>query len=1193
MIGPNTAFEDEIYFQYLRDPDSVSREWREYFDENHGKSIHKIDSNNDSSNRIEEGKPENRISKHVNGLKSIDENMIPLDNIQARISENMELSTEVPTATSIRTIPVKALDENRRIINKYLLKMKRPKVSFTNILLWAVVKSLIKYPHLNDSFDKVDGKPYRIVKKSINIGLAVDVEKSNGKRLLLVPNVKNTQNFNFSEFIQAVADLIYKTRNNKIEIDDLAGTTITLTNPGMIGTTASNPRLMKGQGMIIATGSINYPTEFQAVRPEIMTSLAVSKVVTITNTYDHRIIQGAESAEFLAYINHLLIGGDHFYDQIFASLKIPFEPIRWSIDASKSKTFNPLDNKDFHEKSAHVIQLINAYRVRGHLLASINPLGFSTYYYPELDPAYYGFTIWDLDREFHADDTWEKNNLLLRDIIELLRDTYCGSTGVEYMHIQAPEKKEWIKRYFEHTHRGRSFSKNEKIEAYQKLIEAELFENYLHTKFVGHKRFSLQGSESVIVMLDKIFQLSADNDLKKIVLGMAHRGRLNVLVNNIGKDMSEIFDEFDEKIDRENYLGSGDVKYHLGDKGKYKSKDGNSIDVILAPNPSHLELVDPVIEGMARAYSNILGDFTRTLTLPVLLHGDAAFSGQGIVAETLNLSQLQGYRTAGTIHIVINNQIGFTTATTDARSSYYATDVAKMIQTPIIHVNGNDPEAILSAALFAFEYRMKFKGDVIIDLLSYRKYGHNEADEPTYTQPLLYKKIKSMLPVGEIYEQHLTMENILSKEEANDKKQKFAIELNEAFTNRTKKQKEIPVRKYKQGQIFENVKTSVSKSMIEEITKSITTIPNRFKANPKVDILMKKRAEMVDSELPKIDWSMAEALAFGTILLDGKDMRFTGQDTRRGTFSQRHAEFTDIITEEEYIPLNHIKKGQGRLRIYDSPLSEISVLGFEYGYSIVNDEALTMWEAQFGDFSNGAQAMLDQFISSAESKWNQVSNLVMLLPHGYDGQGPEHSSARLERYLQLCAEENMIVCYPTTPAQYFHLLRRQVNFEFKKPLIVMTPKSMLRNPMAVSSVKDLTSGRFDPIIDDEINDKGKIRRIILSTGKVYWDLLKYSRENKIQDTALIRIDQIYPFHMDLLNSIFAKYYSAKAIVWVQEEPQNMGAWNFVSPLIRPLLTRSQEIYYSGRKESASTATGSLKVHEKEQMNLIERAFEIE
>ncbi len=1178
MISPNTAYEDELYFEYLKDPDSVSPQWREYFHRTREEIAAKVKQS------------DKRTDEYPVPLNEGDL-LEPMGTVSQKIALNMEDSLGIPTATSSRTMPVKALDENRRIINRYLSKMKRNRISFTHLLAWAIVRTLEKFPGLNDTYTVVDGAPYRVKRPSVNIGLAVDITKKDGTRLLLVPNIKDAQSMNFSQFIEAYDNVIARTRNNKIGVEDLTGTTVTLTNPGMIGTTASNPRLMKGQGMIVAAGSIDYPVEYQAVKPEILTSLAVSKTITLTNTYDHRITQGAESAEFLSYLSKLLIGEYKFYDQIFASLRIPFEPVRWTTDNTAINSFGQIDEKVAIEKSAHAMLMINAYRVRGHLLASINPLGFESYYYPELDPAYYGFTIWDLDRIFHADDAWEENELPLRSIIELLRESYCGSTGIEFMHIQDPVRKEWIKKHVETGAFSRNYSSEERKEIFKKLLLAQEFEEFLHTKFIGHKRFSLEGGESLIVLLDRLLSLCADTGLDSVYLGMAHRGRLNVLVNIIGKEIEKVFDEFDGSIDGRSYHGSGDVKYHLGSRGVFRSEKGNAITIDMSPNPSHLELVNPVVEGMARARANTIKDNTYTKVLPVLIHGDSAFAGQGIVAETLNLSKLKGYRTGGTIHVIINNQIGFTTSSAEARSTVYATDVAKMIQVPIIHVNGNEPEAVVSAVLFAFEYRQTFNDDVIIDILGYRKYGHNESDEPGYTQPLLYRKIKSMAPVGIKYEQELIKEAVLTEEEAKDIISGLHMYFNKKFTSRKKPSAVRPIMENTGGADFQVYGSSTNREVIEQIADRITKLPDRgFETNPKVAAILKKRRSMVFGEEPSIDWSMAEALAFSTILLEGREIRFSGEDSRRGTFSQRHAVIYDVNTEEEYNPLNHIGEKQAKLRIWDSPLSELAVLGFEYGYSVVAKDSLTLWEAQFGDFANMAQPIFDQFLACGESKWGQASGIVVLLPHSYDGQGPEHSSARLERFLQLCAGNNMIVCNLSTPAQYFHVLRRQAMMKEKKPLILFTPKSMLRNPLAVSPMTEFTRGHFREIAGFEgtFGSSGT-GRVLLCSGKIYYELLQELEKSGRKDVALVRIEQLYPLNITLLGTILEKYADAQEYYWVQEEPCNMGAWNFMFRQ-NLLLPGAKKLEYIGREESAATSTGSYKKHLEEQESIIRKAI---
>ncbi|MCX7908879.1 MAG: multifunctional oxoglutarate decarboxylase/oxoglutarate dehydrogenase thiamine pyrophosphate-binding subunit/dihydrolipoyllysine-residue succinyltransferase subunit [Ignavibacteria bacterium] len=1187
MVDLNSAYEADLYIKYLQNPNSVSKEWQDYFRKKyegvHPKLERKVEEYIEQMNGYREFP-----TVSLNEIKTtVEDDLVLISSVQEKIAENMEMSLSVPTATSVRTIPVKVLDENRRIINKYLEKFNLNKITFTHIITWAIIRALSKFPHLNDAFVRQDGKSYRLRRRSINLGFAVDLVRKDGSRMLMVPNIKGVEKLRFDEFVKRYDDLIARTRTGKVSVEELQNTTISITNPGMIGTTMSNPRLMRGQSLIIAIGSIDYPTEFKAVKPEVLTTFAISKVVTITNTYDHRIIQGAESAEFLSYIQELLLGAEQFYDSIFATLHIPFEPVRWEVDTTPVNKFGRVDEEEIIEKSAHVELMINAYRVRGHLLASTNPLGYATYYYPELNPAYYGFTIWDLDRIFHAEDLWEKNNLPLREIIERLRDTYCGSIGYEFMHIQDPEKKDWVKKRLELIG-FKDFTNEEKVYFLKKLIEAEEFENFLHTKYVGHKRFSLEGGESTIVLIDKLFQLAAKESLLGIVVGMAHRGRLNLIANQIGKPIEEILIEFEGDVDPDSFWGSGDVKYHLGAEGKYISPDGKEIPIILSPNPSHLEFVDPVVEGIARALINNFGDKSHKKVLPILIHGDSAFAGQGVVAETLNLSQLHGYRTGGTIHIVINNQLGFTTPATEARSSYYATDIAKGLQVPILHVNGNDPEAVAKAAIFAFEYRQTFNTDVIIDLLCYRKYGHNEADEPTYTQPLLYKKIRSLPPISEVYKERLVRQGIIREETATQFEREYQEKLQNSFI-RMKSNKEFKPTEELLFEFnpFQKIDTSVPFETIQRVGKALTSIPNGFHLNPKLVNLLNKRKKLLENIDSEIDWAFAESLAFGTILLDGYDIRFSGQDSRRGTFSQRHSVLVDFETEEEYIPLNHIEEKQGKLRIFDSPLSETAILGFEYGYSLYAKNSLVFWEAQFGDFANVAQPIFDQFISAGEKKWGKTSNLIVLLPHSYDGQGPEHSSARLERFLQLCAENNMIVANLTTPANYFHILRRQMHL--RKPLILMTPKSMLRHPLAVSSIRELTDGYFQEIIEDNLNSPNTVEKVIFVTGKVYWDLISFIQQKNIskENFAIVRIEQLYPLNKELLLKIVAKYKNAVKFVWFQEEPQNMGAWSYIFENSFEILPKDKVLHYIGRAKSASPATGSFSKHNREQIEIIE------
>lgn len=1188
MVDLNSAYEAELYLKYLQNPKSVSQEWQDYFKKKYGgknsiKFEPEVESHIEKINR-DYTYPTYKI-EDIRSCK--EDELLAIPSVQEKISENMETSLSVPTATSVRTIPVKVLDENRRLINKYLEKFKLNKITFTHLITWAIIKALKKYPHLNDAFVRIDGRNYRLRRKSVNLGFAVDLIRNDGSRMLLVPNLKGVESLRFDEFVQKYDDLITRTRTGKVALDELRNTTISITNPGMIGTTMSNPRLMLGQSMIIAIGAIDYPSEFKAVKPEVLTSFAISKIVTITNTYDHRIIQGAESAEFLSYVQELLLGAEHFYDSIFATLKIPFEPVRWEVDTTPVNRFGKIDEEEIIEKSAHVELMINAYRVRGHLLASTNPLGYATFYYPELDPAYYGFTIWDLDRIFHAEDQWEKNNLPLREIIERLRDTYCGTIGYEFMHIQDPEKKEWVKRRLE-LEGFQEFSSSERVHFLKKLIQAEEFENFLHTKYIGHKRFSLEGGESAIVLIDKIFQLTANEKLNGIVVGMAHRGRLNLIANEIGTPVEDILKEFEDDVDPNSFWGGGDVKYHLGAEGTYISPEGNNIPVVLSPNPSHLEFVNPVVEGIVRALEDNFNDESHSSVLPILIHGDSAFAGQGVVAETLNLSQLHGYRTGGTIHIVINNQLGFTTPATEARSSYYATDIAKGIQVPIVHVNGNDPEAVAKAGIFAFEFRQKFHSDVVIDLICYRKYGHNEADEPSYTQPLLYKKIRSLPTISEIYREQLVRQGIIRDELALQYTREYQKKLQDAFINLKSNKNYRPTpEKIEAYNPFDTHSTSVSFDILQSVALASVTVPSYFHLNPKLLGLFNKRRKLFEQSDFTIDWAFSETLAFGSVLLDGLNIRLSGQDSRRGTFSQRHSVLIDYETEEEYIPLNHITEQQGKLRIFDSPLSETAVLGFEYGYSLSSEKSLVFWEAQFGDFANVAQPIIDQFIVAGEKKWGKTTNLVMLLPHSYDGQGPEHSSARLERFLQLCAENNLIVANLTTPANYFHIIRRQMFL--RKPLVIFTPKSMLRHPLAVSSISDFINGRFVHIYDDNHTTPKNVEKIVLLTGKVYWDLLSYLKQNNVSrdNFAIIRLEQLYPLDLDYLLSLINRYSNAKKVVWFQEEPQNMGAWSYIYANVSDSLPRGLKLQYVGREKSASPATGSFTKHNWEQEEIIQ------
>ncbi|MGH2790409.1 MAG: multifunctional oxoglutarate decarboxylase/oxoglutarate dehydrogenase thiamine pyrophosphate-binding subunit/dihydrolipoyllysine-residue succinyltransferase subunit, partial [Actinomycetota bacterium] len=1176
---------DEMYRQYQESPQSVGESWREFFEDYRPQRGGQPNGERTASPETRAPAPDRPAAPKAEQKpveQEVPEDAAPLRGIAAVIAENMEASLEVPTATSVRTIPAKLLEENRRTINRYLAAKRGGKVSFTHIIGWAILKALEARPAMKASFAAVNGKPHVIVPKHVNFGLAVDLERG-GQRVLIVPNIKEADELDFAGFWNGYEELIHKVKTNTLSPDDYSGTTITLTNPGTVGTTQSVPRLVKGQGLIVGTGAITYPSEYEASDPKMLARVGVSKLITVTSTYDHRVIQGAESGQFLAMLHDLLQGANRFYDELFASLQIPYEPVRWSRDFA---AFEDVDAT--LEKQSRVIRLINMYRVRGHQLAELNPIGWEVLQHPELDLSHYGLTLWDLDREFLTDGLPGPRKQTLRSIIDALRDAYCRTTGVEYMHMAEPEEKRWIQERVEG--QIEEFSKEEKIHILDRIGAAEAFERFLHSKYTGNKRFSLEGAESTIPMLDTLIEQAADDEHLEVVMGMSHRGRLNVLANIVGKAPEEIFKEFEGEIDPDTVQGSGDVKYHLGMTGRFTSRAGNDIAVVLASNPSHLEAVDPVVEGMTRAKQDLLGDDSTGKVLPLLLHGDAAFAGQGVVAETFNMSQLPGYRTGGTVHLVVNNLIGFTTAPHAGRSTTYATDIAKMVQAPILHVNGDDPEACVRVTRLAYEFRKRFKKDVVIDLICYRKYGHNEADEPAFTQPLMYAKIDDRRSVRKLYTEQLLNGGEITVDEAEEALDQFRDRLKTAFdeTKESKHPEPVVALPPQVVGVLPPVETGVDEERVRHIHGVLTSFPQGFEPHPKLKKMIEKRGAILDKEA--IDWAHGEALAFGSLLMEGMDVRLSGQDSRRGTFSQRHSVLVDHRTGEEYTPLNDLSGNQARYRCFDSLLSEYAATGFEYGYSVANGDALVCWEAQFGDFVNGAQIVIDQFISSGEDKWNQESGLVLLLPHGFEGQGPEHSSARLERFLTQCAEDNMQVAQPTTPAQYFHLLRRQMHRTIRKPLVVMTPKSLLRSPDARSKLDDFTTGHFLEILDDTRPiDKESVKRVVLCTGKIGYTLMN-ERDARESDVAIVRLEQLYPFPKEQLYEILDGYPNANEVMWVQEEPENMGAWWFVYGSIRADLSERFSLRRAARAESGSPATGSPTVHEQEGAELLDKGL---
>jgi 2-oxoglutarate decarboxylase len=1097
----------------------------------------------------------------------------------ARVVTNMQASLELPTATSVRAVPSKLIADNRIIINNHLRRARGGKVSFTHLIGFAVVKAATEIPAMNAHFTEFGGKPAIVHPGHINLGLAIDLVGKEGARQLVVVAIKGAETMDFAEFWTAYDDLIRKARAGKLGADDFAGTTLSLTNPGTIGTNHSVPRLMSGQGTIVGVGAMEYPAEFSGMSEDALAAMAISKIMTLTSTYDHRIIQGAQSGEFLRRIHQLLLGDDAFYDEIFAALRIPYEPARWLTDRE-------FTHEGQIPKPARIIELINAYRSSGHLMADTDPLEFKIRTHPDLDIIKHGLTLWDLDREFPVGGFAGEKLMKLRDILGVLRDAYCRRVGVEYMHITDPEQRAWLQSRIEI--KNDAPTKDEQKHILGRLNVAEAFETFLQTKYVGQKRFSLEGSETLIALLDAVLREATGQELDEVVVGMAHRGRLNVLANIVGKPYAKIFNEFEGNMDPGQAQGSGDVKYHLGSAGHFQAPSGGGIAVSLAANPSHLEAVDPVLEGIVRAKQDALDKGEQGFTvLPVLVHGDAAFAGQGVVAETLNLSQLRGYRTGGTVHIIVNNQVGFTTSPAAARSTLYSTDVARMIGAPIFHVNGDDPEACVRVAKLAVQYRREFKKDVVIDMVCYRRRGHNEADNPSFTQPLMYDIIDHKRSVRKLYTEALVGRGDITVEEAEAALKDFHSQLEKVFNETrgaTSSPRPEPIMDTER--ISKSYETKTTLEVIKSIGDAYASVPDGFTIHPRLKPTIDKRVGMTTNG--DVDWATGELFAFGSLVIDGHPVRLAGQDSRRGTFSQRHSVLVDRHTGEEYTPLRNLSAGQAGFRAYDSLLSEFAAMGFEYGYSVANDEALVCWEAQFGDFAGGAQTIIDEFISSGEAKWGQRSAVSLLLPHGYEGQGPDHSSGRPERFLQMAAENNMNIAICSTPANYFHLLRRQGLSDVRRPLIAFTPKSLLRLKAAVSQLEDFTTGGFQPVIGDHSVDPGTVRRVVLCSGKVYYDLLAGRQKAGRDDVALVRVEQLYPLPADEIGAELGRFPNAE-LLWAQEEPVNQGVWPFIG-LNLPVRLDGRLLQHAARPASASPAVGSASVHATQQAELVATAL---
>ncbi len=1107
--------------------------------------------------------------------------MEPLRGVAGRVVASMEASLSVPTATSVRAIPAKLMIDNRTVITNHLKRTRGGKLSFTHILAYAMIKALRSMPEMNVFYGELDGKPALGRPEHINLGIAIDLPKPDGTRQLLVPSIKGCEELDFGQFWVAYEEIVKKARGGTLTVEDYAGTTVSLTNPGTIGTVHSVPRLVQGQGLIIGVGAMDYPAEFQGASEETLARMAISKVVTLTSTYDHRVIQGAQSGDFLRRIHEILLGAENFYDEIFAALRIPYEPIRWAsdIEFSRDEEIN---------KTARVQQLIQAYRTYGHLMADTDPLEYVQRSHPDLDVVTHGLTLWDLDREFATGGFGGEKFMKLRKILGILRDSYCRSVAVEYMYISNPEERKWIQ---EHVEVG--FTKparEEQLHVLQKLSDAEAFETFLQTKFVGQKRFSLEGGESVIPLLDAVITAAAEISIDEVCIGMPHRGRLNVLANIAGKSYGQIFQEFQGHYRENEVHGSGDVKYHLGTEGVFTTESGAQTKIYLAANPSHLEAVNPVLEGIVRAKQDLLNVKDLFSVLPILMHGDASFAGQGVNFETMQLSQLRGYRTGGTIHIVVNNQVGFTTAPHASRSSRYSTDVAKAIEAPVFHVNGDDPEACVRVARLAFEYRQQFNKDVVVDMVCYRRRGHNEGDEPSFTQPLMYKLIDAKRSTRTLYTESLIGRGDITPDEAEKLARDYQVQLEQVYASVANYEEEHdPNFQPPIVPNAEDVPTFISEPLIREIAATQVAVPEGFNVHPKLLPQLQKRAESINDAT--IDWSTGEMLAFGSLLKEGRPIRLAGQDSRRGTFSNRHAVIVDKENGSEWTPLSSLVPDESQFFVIDSLLSEYAAMGFEYGYSVARPEALVLWEGQFGDFANGAQTVIDEFISSALQKWGERSSIVLLLPHGYEGQGPDHSSARIERFLALAAEKNMTIAQPSTPASYFHLLRFHAANPMRRPMIVFTPKSMLRLRVAASAISDFTSGTFLPVIGDATVNNAS--RVIFCSGKIYHDLVAERAKLNDNSTAIMRVERLYPFPVAQME-VEAKKHPNANLLWVQDEPANQGPWPHVAlsttEIIGGTAVDARVLRRISRRASASPATGNHHLHEEEAKALMYEAF---
>ncbi len=1128
---------------------------------------------------------------------------IPLRGAMSALVKHMEESREVPTATSFRTIRVDVLDQRRRQLNQAIQAAGRPeKLSYTHLVAFATVRAIKDVPSMAVVFDRVDGVPTRIA-RGVHFGLAVDVQRSDGSRMLMVPVMHDADRLDFAGFRDRYETLVARARTGKLAADDLSGATLVLTNPGGIGTSASVPRLMKGQGTIVATGAIGYPPEFTSLAESGLRQLGVSKVMTMTSTYDHRVIQGAESGEFLRRIEELLAGADGFYESVFDAMHVSMpagaaEATRPATAAGEpAAALSPTAEAEMLRAVAAAMALVAAYRSHGHLAARLDPLGSPPVGDPSLDPMNHGLTPALMETVPAAVLRVRVPGETLAEALPYLHETYCGTIAYEIEHISSHEQRNWLREKIESGRYRQPLSPERKLQLLGRLTKVETMDRYLRRTFLGQKTFSIEGLDSMVVMLEEALQLLADNGARQVIMGMAHRGRLSVIAHVVNRPYESILVEFEQGQERlQAGDTTGDVKYHAEAEGTYITPNGKQVSVSLLANPSHLEAVDPVVEGWTRAQQTRRKGaelhIDRTGTVPILIHGDASFAAQGVVAEVLNLQKLAGYTTGGTLHLIANNQVGFTTGPEEGRSTRYASDVAKGFDLPIVHVNADDITACVSAVRLAIAFRQKFGRDVVIDLIGYRRVGHNETDEPAYTQPLMYDAIKEHPSVRELFAAQLIEEGLLTADDAAARATAADERLKGAHEDVKSSAAHAPEthRPAMDPSPETDIKTTVPPEMLESLARQLLAVPTGFTVHPKLAKQMeRRRAPLAERE---IDWAQAEELAFASLVTSGIPVRLTGQDTERGTFSQRHLVFHDPKTGKRWAPIQHLVGATATLELHNSPLSEYAALGFEYGYSAEAPEALVCWEAQFGDFANGAQIVIDQFIVSGLAKWGQPSRLTLLLPHGYEGAGPEHSSARLERFLQLAAEGNIRVFSPSTPAQYFHALRRQALHTRPRPLVIMTPKSLLRSKASVSSLGDFTVNGFKRVIDDPMmaEPRDEVIRIILCSGKVYYDLMASPLRAEAKDLAIIRLELLEPLRTDDLLGVIGKYPNAKQLIWVQEEPMNMGAWAHVKRRLEPKLPEHLPLSYVGRPERASPSEGYAAAHQAQEDKIVQAAL---